>query len=56
MSCPYNNSVRDYFSGQLAPCTGNPFSDEELCGQCIRDLDPVLDPLNTLGVNSGVAE
>lgn len=51
MACPYNNSVRDFFTGTLATCSGNPFNDETLCGQCERDLNSDPDPLNTLGVN-----
>jgi hypothetical protein len=55
MTCLYGNSVRDE-RGTLVPCSGNPFSDEVLCGQCERDLDPDPDPLNTVGGNCGMAE
>jgi hypothetical protein len=56
MTCPYNNSVRDFFTGTLVPCSGNPFDDETLCGECVTACDSDPDPLNTVGANDGRAE
>lgn len=53
--CPHGNQVRTA-QGQLVPCGSAGYNDDEnliVCGECAGD-DP--DPLNTRGVNSGVAE